>query len=227
MKRIIIVVFIFLTGVCLYFNHSNILKNTDKITNNDYIFNKDAHNTVDTINLLKEQYNNSDIIGIITVDALNKNIVVAKTKDNEFYLTHNLEKNIDKYGAVFMDYRNNIDDQKIIIYGHNSKVKDVDFHFLENYLDESYLKSNPYIYFKTENFERKYKIFSVMVQQDNEHTRLGFNDARNYLKHLELLKERSIYQINSTLNDYNNSIILQTCNMDKDNEYIIIAAYEV
>lgn len=218
MKKLICLTISFIMIITIFIlNKNNTIINLD----ND-IDNKDSYNVQNyDINYLKDEYN-KDIIGII-----NKNIMVVQTSNNDYYLNHNLNNEIDKYGAVFMDYRNKIDDQILIFYGHNSKLINTDFHFLEKYLDQDYLKQNPYISFKTLNYEKKYKIFSIYLTSDNEHTKLGFNNNDNYLSHLNSLKKRSIYEIESNLGMLSNIIILQTCNMQKEDEYIIVAAYEV
>ena len=218
MKKYISLTTFFIVLIFLFMSKQN----KDIITLKNDIKNKDSYNFNNyDINYLKKEYN-KDIIGII-----NKTIMVVQTSDNDYYLNHNLNKKKDKYGTVFMDYRCSIDDQILIFYGHNSKLINTDFHFLEKYLDKDYLEKNPYISFKTLNYEKKYHVFSIFLTSDNEHTKLGFNNKDNYLDHLNSLKKRSIYEIESNLNFLSNIIILQTCNMQKENEYIIVAAYEV
>lgn len=218
MKKYICLAVIFIMFIIIFLLDKN---NTVINLNND-INDKDSYNTNDyDIKYLKKEYN-KDIIGII-----NKTIMVVQTSDNDYYLNHNLNKKKDKYGTVFMDYRCSIDDQILIFYGHNSKLINTDFHFLEKYLDKDYLEKNPYISFKTLNYEKKYHVFSIFLTSDNEHTKLGFNNKDNYLDHLNSLKKRSIYEIESNLNFLSNIIILQTCNMQKENEYIVVAAYEI
>ena len=51
-----------------------------------------------------------------------------------------------------MDYRNKVDDKKIIIYGHNSEVIDTDFKKLNKYTDKS--------------FYEKHKIMKFMIVWD-------------------------------------------------------------
>ena len=136
MKKYISLTTFFIVLIFLFMSKQNkdiiILKNDIK--------NKDSYNFNNyDINYLKKEYN-KDIIGII-----NNKIMVVQTSDNDYYLNHSLTKEKDKYGTVFMDYRCNIDDQILIFYGHNSKLINTDFHFLEKYLDKDYLEKNPYI----------------------------------------------------------------------------------
>ena len=217
MKKLIYIISFIMVINLFILNKNNMFidlnNHTDNKNNNDI----DKYN----INYLKNEYN-KDIVGII-----NKNIIVLQTSDNDYYLNHNLNNQEDKYGAIFMDYRNNINDKILIFYGHNSKLINTDFHFLEKYLDKDYLKKHPYISFKTLDYEKKYKVFSVFLTSDNDHTKLGFDSKDNYLSHLNSIKKRSIYKIKNNINFLSNIIILQTCNMQKEGEYIIVAAYEI
>ena len=61
--------------------------------------------------------NNSDYRGIIKVGTLVDEKVV-QSEDNEYYLNYNADNEKDTQGAIFMDYRNTLDDLNIILYGH-------------------------------------------------------------------------------------------------------------
>jgi len=42
---------------------------------------------------------------------------VYQSKDNKFYLNHNQLKESSNYGALFFDYRTNLSDKNLVIYG--------------------------------------------------------------------------------------------------------------
>jgi len=44
--------------------------------------------------------------------------LVVHSSDNNEYLRLSFEKEYHRYGTIFMDYRNTLDDQNIIMYGH-------------------------------------------------------------------------------------------------------------
>lgn len=61
---------------------------------------------------------------------------VVQGADNQYYLSHTFQKESNKAGSIFLDYRNSRDftDSKNIIYGHNMKDPTM-FHVLRNFQD--------------------------------------------------------------------------------------------
>lgn len=53
--------------------------------------------------------------------------------DNSFYLEHDAEGNPSKYGAIFLDARCRVNDDVLLIHGHNTKSGDM-FGFLKSYV---------------------------------------------------------------------------------------------
>ena len=86
---------------------------------------------------LKDKYNNSDIVGTISIlNNPNFYYPIAQSSDNKFYLNHDYYKNKDGYGAIYADYRVNLDNsRKVLIFGHSSSKITVPFNELENYED--------------------------------------------------------------------------------------------
>ena len=97
----------------------------------DYINAKDINeeNSNRTLNGLEIKNNylyslttiNPDVVGWVKVNETNIDYAVTKSIDNEYYLTHNLYKEKDPNGWIYMDYTNNATkiDDNIILYGHN------------------------------------------------------------------------------------------------------------
>lgn len=52
---------------------------------------------------------NSDCVGWIQITGTDINYPVVQAADNEFYLTHNFNRETAACGAIFMDYRNDVD----------------------------------------------------------------------------------------------------------------------
>jgi len=173
--------------------------------------------------LKQEKYQQTDIIGYIEIPNTDINTPIVQSSDNVFYLDHNIQKQQDIKGSIFLDYRNNLSDQKLLIYGHNSKNGDAPLKTLENYLDKNYYDDHPFIKLMIDDKTYDYKIFSIIVTNTNVHTKINFK-AEEYIAHLNWLKNHSIYQINIPV--YNNDFIItiQTCIFDPENHYLIISA---
>lgn len=172
-------------------------------------------------------FNNTDIIAELSIENTDLVTPVAKGNDNEYYLNHLLDKSRNSLGSVFLDYRNNIDDRKILIYGHNSENVYTEFHLLENYLDEEYYYNHDDITLKTVDNTYNYKIFSIYIATTAlQHVNLNFTDDE-YSKHLNWLKNNSIYNTGVNIESNSEILVLQTCYFDSDNSYLIVVAKKV
>ena len=175
----------------------------------------------------QKEFNNNEIIGELEIPNTNLKVPIAHTVDNEFYLNHLLDKSYNTLGSIFLDYRNKIDDRKLIIYGHNSEDIYTEFNMLENYLNESYYQEHSDIYFRTLDDYSHYKIFSVYVAvADYRYINLNFSDFE-YNEHLKYLKKQSIYDTGVSVNDGDEIIVLQTCYFEPVGSYLIVVAKKV
>lgn len=68
----------------------------------------------------QNRFSNKDIIGELSISNTSLRVPIVKGNDNSYYLNHLINKKANTLGSVFMDYRNNTSDRKVIIYGHNS-----------------------------------------------------------------------------------------------------------
>lgn len=175
---------------------------------------------------------NQNIIGKIIIPGTNINEDITQYKNNEYYLTHDINGNYDPKGTIFIDYRNDINDKVLLIYGHNSHTYNIPFKELENYYNEDYYNEHKKIYISTNNTLKEYEIFSIFIEyKDWSYTKIKFEDDK-YLEHLNYLKNKSWYESNITLSKEDNIIILQTCSYHKDykkykNKYLLIIAKEM
>lgn len=175
----------------------------------------------------QKYFNNEEIVGELEIPNTSLKVPVAHTVDNDFYLNHLIDRSPNALGSVFLDYRNKVDDRKIIIYGHNSQNVYTEFNVLENYLDWNYYLEHSDIYFRTLNERAHYLIFSVYVAiADYRYINLQFtNDQYNY--HLQYLKEQSVYDTGVIVNDGDEIIVLQTCYFNPEGSYLIIVGKKV
>ena len=222
---VIIACFLITLSTLFLFNLNNKKLDNKKVKK---IINKTIENSKDDITNAKDSYGNDDIIGNITVSGTDIDEYIVKTTDNNYYLNHNLKKEYDIAGAVFMDYRNSVDDKKILIFGHNARKLDtVPFHDIEKYLDESFYRENKYVDLKF-NEDTKWLIFSVMIVKkgNNTHMKLEFDD-NSWLEHLNYLKSNSIYDTGVDVSFDDRIVVIQTCNYHPENTYILICAKKI
>lgn len=168
-------------------------------------------------------------IGIIKINGTNINSPIMQENDNDYYLNHDSDGNYDVYGSIFMDYRNNINDKKILIFGHNTNgVSTSPFHDLEKYTDYNFYQQYQYIDLTLVNTTTKWQIFSVMIVSNtsNKHMKLKFNN-NEWNEHLSWLINSSKYQTGITVNDDDRIIVLQTCFYQEPETFLIISAKEI
>ena len=69
-----------------------------------------------------------------------------------------------------------------------------------------------------------YKVFSVMLLDDDYfYTRLSFSDDE-WLEHLEEYQDKSLYKNDVTFNSNSKLLVLQTCSQQYKGKYVVIAA---
>ncbi len=182
---------------------------------------------------------NEDIRGWLKVSGADVNNPVYQTTDNDFYLTHNMNKEKSRYGALFFDYRCSLDQtspsQNLIIYGHEMKDGSM-FGRLKKYKSLSFYKENPTITLTLLGEQSKYKIFSVMVlnataADDNgymyNYISPSFNNQNEFLGWANEAYTRSIIDTTVDIKADDEVITLVTCINDFDNARFVVMARKV
>ena len=162
---------------------------------------------------------NSDAVAWIKVNNTNIDYAVLQYNDNLYYLSHNIYKEADPNGWLFLDYENRTDivNDNTIVYGHNRFVNGVMFGTLGNVLYKSWYTNpeNQIIRFDTLYGSYKYKIFSIyVIDTTNDYMTTTFFKEDEKLAFLDLVKNRSIYDFNIDLNKDSKVLTLSTCQND-------------
>lgn len=181
---------------------------------------------IDDINFTELSRVNSDVVAWLIVDNTNINYPIVKTSDNDFYLNHNFNKINDSNGWTFMDYRNsgNMDDENTIFYGHNLMNKTSFGSISSIFTDKWFKNSNHSIVVVTANGRFTYKIFSVYYSDpDSSYLQTNYNDSKQYLEFLNMLKSKSKYNFKEELNVNDKIITLSTCTDDNKGRKVVHA----
>ena len=173
-KNLIILLYIIAGIVCCgagvfgiyYYNFSN----KPKVTTQKHITKKKKKDEVvevynSPVGELVNAYSNTDIVAQLQIPSAGFSYPVAKTIDNDFYLSHDFYKRESKLGAIYIDYRTeDLNEAKQInIYAHNSNYYTLPFKILENYQDQNFFNTNNDIYLYTDKKQLHYKVFSVKI----------------------------------------------------------------
>lgn len=181
----------------------------------------------------QKKYQNPDIITRVFIDGTSINEPVVQTKDNDFYLNHDLFKRKDNRGSTFLDYRVNQYSRKKLIFGHNSSTLKVPFKELEKYYEYDYFKKHQYIELEWEERLEKYQIFSVFIEtSDWGYMKLKFDTEKLWFDHISKLKDKSFYDTGVVVDSSDEILILQTCSHHKDykkysKKYLLVIAKKV
>ena len=174
--------------------------------------------------LEKVKKNNKNVILWLVVDGTNVNYPVVQTKDNDYYLNHDITGDLKSSGWVFMDYRNDkLNDDNTIIYGHNLPNK-TSFGSLNNLFTKKwYNSSNHYIEVLYDNNKYTYEVFSVYEIKPEVYYLQNNFYKKEYEEFLNTIKSRSIYDFNVDLTTDDKIITLSTCTSDNKGRKVIHA----
>jgi len=176
-----------------------------------------------------EDYNkllsiNSDFKCWLLIDDTQINYPVVEIDNNDFYLTHNFKKEENAGGAIFISSNNKdpFNDKNTIIHGHHMKDGSM-FAELEKYKDESFVTDHP-IYISTKNKVLKYEVFTVFIEKaDNGSYQNGFVSEDEYVKYINNLKEKSLFNLNNvSLTQLDKIITLSTCDYNVDDGRLLV-----
>lgn len=169
---------------------------------------------------------NSDVVAWIMVDGTHVNYPVVKTNDNDYYLNHDITKNLKGSGWVFMDYRNNsnLGDKNTIFYGHNLLNKTSFGSLSVIFSEEWFNNSNHSIIVLTPSDKHVYEVFSCyVIDPEIYYLQSNFYSDSEYRLFLDTLKSRSIYDFGIDVSENDSIITLSTCTDDNLGRRVIHA----
>lgn len=167
---------------------------------------------------------NSDTVGWLEVPGTNINYSVVQTNNNDYYLTHNFNKEYNAAGWIFADENNKFDgnDKNIVIYGHNVRNGSM-FSSLKNVINEEWYNNeeNYNIKLITENTEDIYRVFSVyQIEAEDYYIQTKFESSTIFEEFKENLQKRSVKNFGETVGADDKILTLSTC--ANNNKYRIV-----
>ena len=171
---------------------------------------------------------NEDIVGSLTVNNTNIDYPVVQAKDNDYYLDHNINKEKNSNGWIFLDYRNdsmNLD-QNNIIYGHNVYYSGVMFGTLYKTANYSWYTNpdNQIISYNTLYDKMKFRIFSIYrVPKTNDYLKVYFDGDDDFLDFINMISKRSYYDFNVKIKPDDKIITLSTCSNNGTKRLVVHA----
>lgn len=166
---------------------------------------------------------NSDFAGWITIvgTEIDYPVMQAVPESSDFYLDHNFDGSEDINGSIFLDSRNNFEDQddNLIIYGHNMK-SGMMFGGLKQYLDEAYWKEHKIITFNTIYEKAEYEIIAVCLSKVADEGEEGFRyydfinagNKKTFNRYMKNIRELNVMSDDIEVSYGDKLLTLSTCN---------------
>ena len=197
---------------------TEIIKQAEKIPKENPYWDYIKMNMID-VNFDNLKKINSDVVGWIKINGTNINYPFVQSKDNKYYLTHSFSKSYNNAGWVFLDYRNNnINNRNTIIYAHGRTDKTM-FGTLRKVLNNGWINNtnNYVIKISTEKENSLWQIFSIYhIPTTNDYLQTEFKDEREYQRFLNILKNRSNHNFNTSITSNDTILTLSTCYNDSE-----------
>ncbi len=170
---------------------------------------------------------NIDTVGWIIVPGTNIDYPIVKGYDNNYYLEHNYDKKRDYNGWVYMNYTNNIQnlDKNTILFAHNRFYSGVMFGTLNNLAKEEWYSNakSTRITFNTMFDEGQWEVFSVYnIKVTDDYLRTSFDSDEDFLNFVDMLRQRSIFQSDTIIDENDKILTLSTC-VENDKRLVVHA----
>lgn len=154
---------------------------------------------------------NSEIVGWLYCPGTIINYPVVQASDNDFYLDHGFDRQTNNSGALFVDVDSaeGIAQSNYIIYGHNMKDKSM-FGSFQEYVNESYYRENPTMYYLTPNAAYRVDLFGAHVVEGTVDNYPTFFSG-SYQSYLDGVSDTFFWINRSAINTDYQMMTLSTC----------------
>ncbi len=173
---------------------------------------------------LRLKYSNDDIKSYISVYGTTINTPVVQTENNTFYKDHDIYKNKNIDGTVYLDATSKVKDftQNTIIYG-RTDIKDKQFFDLTLYENIDFYKTNKFINLDTDYNSTVWQVVSFYkVTDDNFYLKTDFKDAE-FDTFIAGVKNMSMYDSNVKLTNEDKILTLTSSNDNNNTNYVLQA----
>ena len=185
----------------------------------------------------KNLYNmNKKLIGWLKIDDTNIDYPVMQTTDNEYYLTHNMNQEKDRNGALFLDKDCDVlePSTNLIVYGHHMRSGRM-FGHLDDYESKNFYKKHPTIQFDTIYEKGTYEIMYVFRSRVFSEDEVVFKyyqfidcySEKEFESNMKEMAALSLYDTGVTAQYGDELLTLSTCDNTVDNGRFVVVAKKV
>ena len=206
---LLIIMCICISKIYFWFNDNNKNKKILKNIKED-ITTKTDNQEESSINFNELLKQNKNTVGWIKINNSVIDYPIVKYTDNSYYLTHSFDNSKNSAGWIFMDYRNNITDDNIVI--------------KKEYYENN---DNKKISFTTINGKEEYEIYSAFVINDEDienYIKLNFNNDEEFNKFIKSTINSSYIKTDTKSENIKSIITLYTCH--GNGKKLLVFAYK-
>ncbi|MEN1758991.1 class B sortase [Anoxynatronum sibiricum] len=172
---------------------------------------------------------NPQVTGWIQIPGTPVDYPVVQAHDNAFYLDHDWQAEKNRAGAIFMDYRNDVNALTLpathtILYGHHMRDGSM-FQSLTAYKDPLFLQDHPVIHITDLHETHRFEIFSVYVTTtDFYYIETHFEDRPTFEAFINVLQEKSKHSFAHSITGEEALLTLSTCTYEYDDARLVVHA---
>ena len=162
------------------------------------------------------QTGNPDIIAWLAIPGTVIDYPVVQTSDNDFYLSHDAQKNINTNGALFLDYRAHPDfsDFVNVIYGHHMQ-SGIMFQNLMNFKDQTFFDNQRIGTLYTPEKTWQLEFFATaVVSYDSDIYDYTLSSPAEKEAYFEGVKEVALQYRDIDLSASDRIVVLSTCSYE-------------
>ncbi len=168
---------------------------------------------------------NGDFKGWIRLPDSNIDYPFVQTNNNEYYLNHLFNGEVNHFGCVFIDMYNAPDfsDRNTVLYGHHM-LDGTMFADVENYKQQSYYDAHKAleIYTEAQNYY-VYPVAGYLTDGQDAYVRTEFADDTDFMNYVNGFVTQSTFQSEETIEASDRMVMLSTCSYDvSDGRFVLI-----
>ena len=159
---------------------------------------------------------NSDVVAWIKLDDSVIDYPVAQCGDNDYYLKHLFNKDVNSSGCIFLDCRNSLDfsDRNSVIYGHHMKNGSM-FSAITKYKEQSFFDEHPIFKLYTPDASYEIEVFSGYVANLNDSAwDIDFADENDFEKWIDDKLHKSLFKSKVKPKAKDKIVTLSTCSYE-------------
>ena len=172
---------------------------------------------------------NRDCIGWLSIPGTMLDYPVMHTPDAPLkYLRLDFFGSRSQSGVPFLDWRCNLTDDNLIIYGHNMKAGTM-FASITAYTDVAYRDAHPVIEFETDRGCVSYTVFAVvrLCKTDRWYSFFRAEDQDSFCRAIADIRNRSLYDTGITPCPGQQMLTLSTCYGSHDDDRLVVIGVDL